>query len=166
MPQPATAADSRGTVPFLALLGHKTKPHRKRRAVTKKNGRSVGGATASAGGGDSTAASGAAPLAHSSQWFRAEVPRETPATTVRPPWRISPHQRVLVASSGTTPEARIEIRSGRLAGAQIHLVVTAHQIEARLLTANAASRQTLVAAMETVRLRLRERISIGKERGR
>lgn len=176
MPHPATAADPTGTLPFPSLLGHRTKPHGKRRALTKKNGRSGEGATPSAArgdptaGGELTAAPDAAQFANPSQWFRAESRRETPAIIVRPPWRISPHQRVLVASSGTRPEALIEIRSGRLAGSQIRLVASGHHVEARLLTANAASRQTLVAAMETVRLKLHEREErgsfMGKERRR
>jgi hypothetical protein len=75
----------------------------------------------------------------------------------RAPLRVAPHQRILVAQSGTTPEARIQIAAGKLAGSQIHLTVTGGRIETLLLTSNEASRQTLVVAMDAVREKLRAR---------
>ncbi len=92
------------------------------------------------------------------RWFRAEIPsEELTRTTVRAPLRVAPHQRILVAQGASTPEARIQISAGRLAGSQIHLAVTGGRIETLLLTSNEASRQTLVVAMDAVRERLRVR---------
>ena len=83
-----------------------------------------------------------------SQWFRAEIPPDA-IPPVRPPLRIAPHQRVLVSreDAGITPQARIEISSGRMAGSQIQLTANSRGVDAQLLTGNEASRQTLVAAM-------------------
>lgn len=93
-----------------------------------------------------------------SQWFRAEIPPDA-IPPVRPPLRIAPHQRVLVSrdDAGMTPQARIEISSGRMAGSQIQITAHSRGVDAQLLTGNEASRQTLVAAMEAVRERLRVR---------
>ncbi|MEP6652341.1 MAG: hypothetical protein ABJA82_03225 [Myxococcales bacterium] len=93
-----------------------------------------------------------------SQWFRAETPPDA-IPPVRPPLRIAPHQRVLVSrdDAGMTPQARIEISSGRMAGSQIQITANSRGVDAQLLTGNEASRQTLVAAMEAVRERLRVR---------
>ena len=93
-----------------------------------------------------------------SQWFRAETPPDA-IPAARPPLRIAPHQRVLVSREdpGITPQARIEISSGRMAGSQIQLTASSRGVDAQLLTGNEASRQTLVAAMEAVRERLRVR---------
>jgi hypothetical protein len=91
-----------------------------------------------------------------SQWFRAETPPDA-IRPVRPPLRIGPHQRVLVSSAGTASHARIEISSGRMAGSHIQITATSRGLDAQLLTGNEASRQTLVAAMDAVRERLRVR---------
>lgn len=96
------------------------------------------------------------------QWFRTEIPAEMigPAP-VRPVVRLAPHHRLLVSTdaegNGLNARARIEISAGKLAGCQIQLVAIGGRIEAHLLTGNQASRQTLTAAMDAVREKLRTR---------
>jgi len=67
--------------------------------------------------------------------------------------------RLLLAAPGDgVARVRIHIEAGGLAGTEIHLAIgAARTVEALLLTPTEASRQTLIAAMERVRSRLRER---------
>jgi hypothetical protein len=78
-------------------------------------------------------------------------------TFERAPLQLAPYQRVLVATVGVARHARIQIDAGSLAGSEINLALVGTRIEAQLLTSSEASRQTLVAAMELLRDRLRER---------
>lgn len=90
--------------------------------------------------------------------FRAEVPSDaSEANKVRPPLRMAPHQRILVGCGGSNEHARIQIEGGHLAGSEIRLALVGTHIDAQLLTRNEGSRQTLVAAMDAVRERLRAR---------
>jgi hypothetical protein len=77
--------------------------------------------------------------------------------------------RVLIGNAGGEAEARIRIGAGALAGAEIRLSTTAgsQAITAQLLTPTAGSRQTLLVAMEEIRLRLRDKgIALASPAGR
>jgi len=65
--------------------------------------------------------------------------------------------RILIGGGGEGAEARIRIASGALAGSEIRLLAAAGRgsIDVELLTSAAGSRQTLVAAMDEIRRRLR-----------
>jgi hypothetical protein len=97
------------------------------------------------------------PVPAFTRWFHPDCPGDTakPASA-RSPLQIAPHQRILF-SGGGTPQARIHIATGNLAGSEIHLALTGTNLVARLLTRNEASRQMLVAAMDVVREKLRAR---------
>lgn len=129
--------------PFRTVLRGGEKPNPKRRGAAKRLD-------------DSGDASPDPVLRNLGQWFRAEIP---PASIprVKRPLKIEAHQRVLMTSGATTPQARLEISGGKLAGSQILLSASGPRIEAQVLTGNEASRQTLVAAMNAVRERLRAR---------
>lgn len=62
-----------------------------------------------------------------------------------------------MGSGAALGQARIQIRSGRLAGSEIQLCLRGTRIDAQLLTSHEASRQTLVTAMDVVGQRLRQR---------
>lgn len=82
---------------------------------------------------------------------RHSSPRISPAAALASP-------RVLTGTGDNAGKIRIHVESGALAGSEIHLALGGPgAIEARLLTLTEASRQTLVAAMERVRLRLHQR---------
>jgi hypothetical protein len=99
-----------------------------------------------------------APVANLSLWFRPETPACVLGTSaIRPPLRLAPQQRILIASGHGTPQARIQIGAGQLAGSEIHLALAGTRIEAQVLTRNESSRQTLVAAMDAVREKLKAR---------
>ena len=109
--------------------------------------------------GGSEPASESAILAGGPGWFKPEPIRVGPpaaklAATAAP--RID---RVLIGNAGGEAEARIRIGAGALAGAEIRLSTTAgsQAITAQLLTPTAGSRQTLLVAMEEIRLRLRDK---------
>jgi len=90
--------------------------------------------------------------------FRAEPTRgASNPDRVKQAMHISPHQRLLIGSGGWHEHVRVQIGAGHLAGCEIHLAVVGCHIDAHLLTRNEGSRQTLVAAMEAVRERLRAR---------
>lgn len=92
------------------------------------------------------------------RWFRSESPVESPPSpTTRPPLTIPPHHKVLVSMGAARSQARIHITAGKLAGTQIQLTASGRRVETQLLTANLASRQTLLVAMTAVRERLRAR---------
>jgi hypothetical protein len=77
--------------------------------------------------------------------------------------------RVLVGNVGGEAEARIRIGAGALAGAEIRLTTTtgSQAVTAQLLTPTAGSRQTLLVAMEEIRLRLRDKgIALASSVGR
>jgi hypothetical protein len=65
--------------------------------------------------------------------------------------------RILMAAGAGGGEARVRIVSGPLAGSEIRLVAVIGQaaVQAQLLTSPAGSRETLMAAMDEVRRRLR-----------
>jgi hypothetical protein len=65
--------------------------------------------------------------------------------------------RVLVGTGGSTPEARVRIGDGPLAGTEIQLVAVPGGVEARVLTVHAGSRQTLSVAMDEIAQRLRRK---------
>jgi hypothetical protein len=71
----------------------------------------------------------------------------------------APVDRILVGGVGGDAEARIRIGAGALAGAEIRLTTVAGSaaVTAQLLTPGAGSRQTLLVAMEEIRLRLRDK---------
>lgn len=71
--------------------------------------------------------------------------------------RPAPVARVLVAEGRGAPEARIELRSGALAGASIHLVTDASGIQLRLAAPTEAARRVLAEAIDRARLLLRTR---------
>jgi hypothetical protein len=101
---------------------------------------------------------GRADVASLNRWFRSESPVEKPPSrAARPPLEMPPHHKVLVSVGGATSQARIHINAGKLAGTQIQLTASGRRVETQLLTANLASRQTLVVAMTAVRERLRAR---------
>jgi flagellar hook-length control protein FliK len=58
---------------------------------------------------------------------------------------------------GANRQAQIQIDTGKLAGSQIRLALAGTRIEAHLLTSSESSRQTLLAAMDRLRERLRAR---------
>jgi hypothetical protein len=107
-------------------------------------------------------ASGTAMAAALAGWFRPEPavkplvspPSIPPAGPSAPPPRID---RVLFGEVGTSVEARIRIASGTLAGSEIRLSSTpgSRAVAAELLTRSNGSRQTLLVAMDELRLRLR-----------
>jgi len=101
---------------------------------------------------------GRADVASLNRWFRPESPVENPPSlTPRPPLKIPPHHKVLVSVGADTSQARIHITAGKLAGTQIQLTASGSRVQTQLLTANLATRQTLVVAMTAVRERLRAR---------
>jgi hypothetical protein len=65
--------------------------------------------------------------------------------------------RILIGAGAGGVEARIRIAHGPLAGSEIRLVAAADRggVEAQLLTSPAGSSETLVAAMDEIRRRLR-----------
>lgn len=65
--------------------------------------------------------------------------------------------RILVAERRGVPEARIELRSGPLAGASIHLVTDASGIQVRLAAPTAAAQRALAETIDRARLHLRTR---------
>jgi hypothetical protein len=99
-------------------------------------------------------------------WFRAEPgPMSTKAVAANTTMRPEPVaggaavDRVLIGSGPDGAQARIRIGAGALAGTEIHLSGGAggRAVEARLLTHEAASRQTLSVVMDEIRSRLRGR---------
>jgi hypothetical protein len=65
--------------------------------------------------------------------------------------------RILIGTGAGGAEARIRIACGPLAGSEIRLVAASGRagVEAELLTSAAGSRETLGAAMDEIRRRLR-----------
>jgi hypothetical protein len=91
--------------------------------------------------------------------FRPELStRPSPSRSIRATVRATAHHRLLIGGGGlSSGEVRIQIGGGRFAGSEIHLVSAGSHVHLQLLTGSEASRQTLIAAMDAVRERLRGR---------
>jgi hypothetical protein len=111
--------------------------------------------------GGSAAAAESAALAGGPGWFNPEPIRVGLPAVKLPPAAAgaSKIDRLLIGNVGGEAEARIRIGAGALAGAEIRLSTTAgsQAVTAQLLTPTAGSRQTLLVAMEEIRLRLRDK---------
>ena len=109
--------------------------------------------------GGSEAAAESAALAGGPGWFKPEPIRVGPPAAKHAATAAPRIDRVLIGNAGGEAEARIRIGAGALAGAEIRLSTTAgsQAVTAQLLTPTAGSRQTLLVAMEEIRLRLRDK---------
>lgn len=137
--------------------GKAVRPAPKFRDALRKAAR--GGADGAADG----AASGTVAAALAG-WFRPEpsgraLGSPPPVTATAPPAPPPKIDRVLVGEVGPAVEARIRIDSGVLAGSEIRLSSTpgSQAVAAELLTRSNGSRQTLLVAMDELRLRLRSK---------
>ena len=94
-------------------------------------------------------------------WFRSEsaaAPTVAKAAGVAGVPASRAVDQVLIGSGPDGAQARIRIGAGALAGTEIHLSSASGQtVEARLLTHEASSRQTLSVVMDEIRSRLRDR---------
>jgi hypothetical protein len=75
----------------------------------------------------------------------------------RPAPVAAPDARLLVGQGAVGREARVEFRSGPLAGASVHLVSGAAGLEVRLAAPSELARQTLAGVIDRARLHLRSR---------
>ena len=86
------------------------------------------------------------------------APDPPPRELVSRPAPIAPPDtRLLVGQGAVGREARVEFRSGPLAGASVHLVSGAAGLEVRLSAPSDLARQTLAGVIDRARLHLRSR---------